>query len=167
MDKCCVYELTFSNGKKYVGVTFDIKKRMTAHKRGNSLISKAYKKHGRPSIQILLFGARKYCYEMEERLIEQRQTLVPYGYNLMTGRTGNSRHSEETLVKISNALRGRKFTEEHKKKIGEQQIGRKVSTATRLKMSQSQSGKKLSKATREKISAAVTARWVRERQENG
>ncbi len=167
MDKCSVYELTFSNGKRYVGVTFNIKKRMCAHRRGNSLISRAYKKYGCPNIRILLVGSREYCYEMENLIITQEQTLVPHGYNLMAGGGGNSKHSEETLVKISNALRGRKFTEEHKEKISKKLTGKKVTLASRLKMSQSQLGKKRSKETKEKIAAIVTARWVRKRNKNG
>lgn len=156
MDKCCVYELTFPNGKRYIGVTCDMKMRMYAHMHGNSLVGKACRKYGHPIVQILLIGEREYCYEMERCLIEQKQTFVPYGYNLMIGGPGNARHSEESIIKMRNALQGKTLTEEHKKKISEASKGRKHSSTTRLKMAQSQLGKKHSIETRRKISLAAS-----------
>ena len=50
--------------------------------------------------------------------------------------------TEEHRIKISMALKGKKFTEEHRRRIGEANHRRKVSQETRRKMSESHKGKK-------------------------
>ena len=115
--ECCVYELTFPKGKGYIGVTFDIEKRMHAHMNGKSLIGSACRKHGKPDIKILLIGEREYCYEMEDLLIRHKKTISPSGYNLMTGGLKGSRHNKSTCMKMSASQTGRKHSEETKKKL--------------------------------------------------
>ena len=54
-----------------------------------------------------------------------------------------AKHSYETRKKISDALKGRKFSDEHREKIGKQSLGRKHTKKAKRKMSLAKKGKKL------------------------
>jgi len=99
----------------------------------------------------------------ERRLITILGTKVPYGYNVTDGGEGSSgykhsdeakkaisnaalgnkrplgiKRSEETKRKMSEAGKGRTFSEEHRRNIGLSSLGRVFSEESKLKMSESQ-----------------------------
>lgn len=134
------------NGKKYVGITSKPKpedrwKNGCGYKE-NTHFRSAIQKYGWDSFDhiILCDGlSEKVAKEMEIALIAWWGTMNnSKGYNMTAGGDGTvgaypseesrRKHaissmrenlSEETLRKRSEALRGRKFTEEHKRKIGD------------------------------------------------
>ena len=167
MDKCRVYELTFSNGKGYVGVTHDMKERIRSHRKGNSIVGRAFRKYGRPDIRILLIGKREYCYEMERSLIEQRQTLYPLGYNLLTGGHGNTKHNTASRIKMANSRRGAKHTEETKRKLAISASRENMSPENRRKKSEANRCRIVSSETRAKMSVSGRRAWIKRHKVNG
>ena len=82
-----------------------------------------------------------------------------YAEGIYLGDMNRKPHSEETKIKIGNALRGRKLSEETKVKIGKFHKGKIISQETRRKISEalrgcevSWTGKPLSEEQKEKIS---------------
>lgn len=177
-----VYKFSFPNGKEYVGVTMDLKRRFRKHRRRDSFVGRAIRKHGFPSIQILAVCEEDYAYDLERKAIFQFNTLVPRGYNLTKGGMGGQksrgplskehkrRISEankghrvllETRVKISKAHRGKRrgpHSKETRRKISEGNKGKQCSLETRLKISKANTGHGVSEETRRKMSKASSAR---------
>ena len=67
-------------------------------------------------------------------------------------------HTKETRRKLSEARKGKKFSEEHKKKISEAMKGRKLSEQHIKKMSESRKGKNHSQESKKKMSEAMKGR---------
>lgn len=147
------------NGKKYVGLTTDLK---TRQNRWNDLnqpyagkaINRARAKYGIDSFsfEILKECDDKELDKWEIYYIKELNTKVPYGYNMTDGGGGTSgytySHSEETKKKMSEARKGILLSEETKKKMSKAQRGEKNymygkhhSDKTRKKMSEAQKGK--------------------------
>ncbi len=172
------------NGKSYVGQTVNtFDRRFKEHRWGDiSIISSAIKKYGWDNF-------KSYQYYIPENLlnffeiemIKKTNSLVPNGYNLEIGGKGG-RPSKESKIKMSEAHKGVKLSEEHKRKIGLSQIGRigpmvgkthskeskkktsealkgiKRSVETKKKMSIVQKGRVVSKEARKNISEAGKGR---------
>jgi len=81
-------------------------------------------------INILWKGPIPELNDKEVHFIQEYNTLVPHGYNLMTGGGSNGTHCAETRKKISKAVllayaegrlhcptKGKRLSEEHKKNI--------------------------------------------------
>lgn len=143
----CVYvHRNRFNGKRYVGVTSKEKpKHRWNSGRGymeNAHFYSAICKYGWEGFEheILYSGlTEQQAKETEIRLIADWNTKNPkYGYNMTSGGDGTPGYhpsdetraklsearrrenlSQETLLRRSNSLRGRVFTDEHKKKIGD------------------------------------------------
>ena len=164
-----VYMLTSPSGKSYIGQTFrTIEERFGEHQRcsGCVLIYKAIQKYGWDKID-------KVWYEVpdddlnfyEEMLVALLGTLAPSGYNLREG-GGNSKLSDETKKKMSEAQRGEKshmygktLSDETKRKLSESRVGKPLGEETKRKMSESKRGEKshmygktLSDETKRKLS---------------
>ena len=167
MGKCYTYELIFPNGKKYVGVTWDLKERFRGHRKGKSLVANAFRKYGNPLVKILLIGERKYCYEMERRLIEQRKTFHPHGYNLLVGGEGSVKHHETTRIKMAKSRLGAKHTEATKRKLAMRASKENLSPETRRLKSEANKRRIVSDITKARMRVAGLARWERGRQKNG
>ena len=166
VEICQVYELSFPNGKSYIGVTANINDRLKDHRKQRSLVGKAIRKHGEQIPKTLLIGDREYCYFIEQELIEVKNTLPPFGYNLLIGGGGNSRHSLQTRLKMSNARRGAKHTEETKEKLRIAGLRENLSFETRQRKSIASSGWVHSPETRKKMSISQKAAWIK-RKANG
>ncbi len=69
---------------------------------------------------------------LEDKYIKEYNTLVPNGYNLMTGGCNGRLHSSETKEKMSNTRTGKKHSEETKKKMSESAKQKKIRIETRL-----------------------------------
>ena len=156
------------NGKKYVGLTTDLKTRQNRWDNLNipyagNVINNARKKYG---IESFGFEILKECEDNELNqweiyYIKELNTKVPYGYNMTDGGSGTSGFtiSHETKIKMSEAHRGKtawnkgkKLSEEHKRKISEWKKGKHRSEETKQKISKGKKGKKLSDETRKKLS---------------
>ena len=79
-----------------------------------SRIYSAILKHGYSNFQLEIL---EYC--TKENAISREQYYIDlykpeYNLNLIAGSRLGSIHSEDTRVKLSNSLRGRKLTENHK-----------------------------------------------------
>lgn len=64
-------------------------------------------------------------------------------------------HTKEARQKISDASKGRIFSDDTRKKISERQIGKKLSDEHRKKLSESHKGRKMSAEHKAKISASM------------
>ncbi|MDD4242774.1 MAG: GIY-YIG nuclease family protein [Bacilli bacterium] len=116
-----IYKYTSPSGKSYIGQTCDLKRRENSHKcsTGCSSFARAKEKYGFENFirEILEEGLTlEEANERESYWIAEHNTLVPNGYNLMTG-GNNSTPCEESRKLMSEAGLGREKTEEHKKKI--------------------------------------------------
>ena len=88
----CIYVITNTvNGKQYVGQTWDFPRRRSEHekvKKGYP-IYRAMRKYGRDAFtwSILVSGVatQGQLNELEARVIAERGSLVPRGYNLLAG----------------------------------------------------------------------------------
>lgn len=114
-----VYLMTFPHGKRYVGVTADLKRRMYQHKRAaktgkySSLVHKAINKYGEENVNVKTLGYfsnMKDALEYEKELIAQFDAR-DYGYNLTDGGQGRLgfKHTEETKRKLSKLKTGVKI----------------------------------------------------------
>lgn len=143
-----VYHLFFPNGKIYIGLTGNIKKRMRQHNNNKSLVGNAFRKHGHPIVTILFNGEVEECKIKEIKYIQKFSTRAPHGYNLTDGGDGIVNLDEGAKKKISEALVGRKMSQETKDKISASKIGKgtwnkgiKPSQKTKEKMSKARMGK--------------------------
>lgn len=164
-----IYEIIcVSNGKRYIGQSLNIESRIKDHKRDliqgihrNPYLQSAFIKYGMTGFD---FNVLHECQpndldEQEIKFIELYKTTIrSYGYNLMTGGSINTRHSEETRKKLSDIFKGRKHTAETIQKIRASLLGRPVSDFTRSKISHSLKNHSTTKETREKIGNALRGR---------
>jgi group I intron endonuclease len=137
-ESCCVYSITNKlNGMQYVGVAKNHVERFNQHsyrkEKGASYINRAIQSHGRDNFEfkVLLFASREYCLDIEAKLVEAYNCLVPNGYNLCAGGRGRiqfykgenhpqygKRPTQEAIEKMRKALTGKKQAPmpEHAKK---------------------------------------------------
>lgn len=161
-----VYIHTFPNGKKYVGITSDIKRRFRNGKGYGSqpIIEAAINKYGWKSVEteIVLTGLSEEAAKKEEiRLIaEMKTTDHEYGYNQTLGGEGaNGRKvSEENKRKfgarMSELHKGVPLSEDHKKKIADTLKGRapNISQKGKQRIIESNRTREHTQSTRQKMS---------------
>lgn len=99
-----VYIINFENGKKYVGVSSNVFRRMVEHKKLNSAVGCAMRLHDW-SFQIVFEGSREDCFQEEIRLIADLNTIAPMGYNLTSGGEGCVDLSSEAREKRSRNIK--------------------------------------------------------------
>lgn len=147
-----IYKITnVVTQKVYIGqTTTSIQKRWNSHcsvsNKSNSILQKSIKKHGKEVFQVDLLdsGFDKWDLDqLEIHYINALNTMAPNGYNLRTG-GARGKHSEETLKKMSESKKGKKFSDEHKSKLS---VAKKGKPGTWL-------GKYRSEETKQKLSAA-------------
>ena len=164
-NKYCVYIHTTPSGKRYVGITKNVRDRW---RNGKGYKIGAFKlaidKYGWENInhEIVISGiSEDYAKQYERVLIKiYRTNEKKHGYNLTEGGDGttgyklseetkakiqNSRKnyvvSEETKEKMRNSQRNRKHSQESKDKIGAAHKGMKHTEESIIKMSNSSSFK--------------------------
>lgn len=156
------------NGKKYIGQSNNLQRRMKAHHKGCIALNDAIKKYGEENFKRYVLI---YCEEWElDRLeIECIKTFHSHvtdsGYNISFGGDAPMRGrklSEETIEKISgknNHGYGKPRSEETRKKISKAQSGEKgnnfgksIPEETKKKIREALVGRTHSKETRKKIS---------------
>jgi group I intron endonuclease len=177
-----VYKVTNQvNSKVYIGKTVKTPQaRWRDHLRdafhgSTILFHKVIRKYGPDAFElseVCLADDRSQLSRLEKSAIQQYQSdKREHGYNLTPGGDdGGHSQTLEVRVKIGNALRGRKLSDEHKDKIRKArtgikrpdvsalmsriQLGKRLSSKTRTKMSLSRLGKVCSDETKKKISMA-------------
>lgn len=105
-----IYTITNKhNGKLYVGISGNIKKRWRAHRNMDgvcSILYSAFKKYGIENFEFKhiadAFSWKNAC-ELEKHLIKEMKTKSPNGYNLTDGGDGTLgfKHSQEECKKRS------------------------------------------------------------------
>ncbi len=167
-----LYQITFLNGKSYIGITScSVKRRMILHlhhaRKGRACaLHRAIRKYGEHSFiarTLLIADDWDYLREMEKRAIQSFSTVAPSGYNLTLGGEGvlGVKRSEQTRSKLSenakalsvirNGLPGRignqatlgyHHTTEAKKKIAAANTGAIFTDERRTKIGRSKLGNK-------------------------
>ena len=119
-----LYKLTFPNGRSYIGIAGNgAKGRFLDHRsaalKSDTLIYRAWRKHGEPILQVLAVVEDALLNEIEIKAIAAYGTMTPDGYNSTLGGEGKRGWvaSLETRKKLSVAGKGRKLSEECKAKL--------------------------------------------------
>jgi group I intron endonuclease len=131
-----------ANGKKYIGQTWNYKRRVREHLNGHGyakLLSYAIKKYG-PSgfTRAVLVSNIQTQEELDYEEIEaigKYNTLCPGGYNIREGGLGGQ-HSEATKLLIGNGHRGKDVSKETRMKLSLRNIGKTMSEDTRSRVSE-------------------------------
>lgn len=113
-----LYQLTFSNGKVYIGQTVRsmnvrIAQHRTAANRGSNLpVHNAWRKYGEPSVFVLLeCDCIEQLHQAEIDMIRDCGSLVPNGYNLGLGGETAPSKTPEVAAKIAAKAKGRKIAD--------------------------------------------------------
>jgi len=151
-----VYQLTFANGKRYIGQTVKmLTTRITAHKAqvtaGSQLpVHCAWRKHGEPTVEVLeRCGTVAELHAAERRWIAERGVISPGGYNVTEG--GDTAPSKDPKVAA---------------KIAAKATGRRASEETRAKIAAASAARWSDPEYRAKVAAGVDASWTPERRAN-
>lgn len=163
-DNCYLYSITNKvNGKLYVGITSQPRKRFDFHCRkdlnDNMAIRRSIKKYGRENFEfkVMMNGSRSYCAEMEKKAIISFGSKVPTGYNISNGGEGKSTPcSEEHKERLRKLFTGRPISAEQKAKISATLKGRPLSEETKAKLCISLKGRVISEKHKEINRKALT-----------
>lgn len=169
-----LYQLTFANGKKYIGITESefLSRRLGQHRyqarKGSKLpIYLAWIKHGEPNAEILQRFSGDALYQAEIDAIRQHKTIAPNGYNLLDGGQKSPALNKDVAKKISQAqkkrytdpaqreaaaLMAKNRSQETRKKISLALTGKNLTEQAKEKIRQANLGKKAGQKTREKMS---------------
>lgn len=115
------------------------------HKNSSRCLEAAIRKYGKKlfTIEILLTCGCSDLNYYEDRVIDLFNTLVPNGYNLMTG-GGNGRvHHKSSREKMSETRTGKQHSELTKMRIGKAHENKIVESMTRLKISDTSRGRSM------------------------
>lgn len=184
----CVYLIENTiNKTQYVGMTRDIRKRMSGHlsqarrNKTNSYLHHAIRKHGAENFCVSVLhrcdshesAAKLEISEIDSRLTQER------GYNVTAGGDGVRELRPEVMdrlrmamskaksgvplsnqhkLALSKSLTGRVFSDAHRSNISAATKGKKVSDETRAGMSERRKGVPLSESHKMAMSAALTGR---------
>lgn len=152
-----VYKITnLVNGKVYIGASKNIEKRWRGHRRGLTAIAEDLK----------TFGLEKFKFEIllecpEDMLCQWERDMICL-YDANDPEKGyNSPKDRPYNPNVSEALKGRKLSEETKRKMSEVHKGRSLSDEVKRKLSKAHKGQKAwnkgithSEETKRKISEA-------------
>ena len=169
MNNYTVYCLTNTvNGKRYIGITNNFRRRWLDHQRHDYVIGRALRKHGKESFRISVLYSRlsfEMAAELEKRLILEMDTIMPNGYNVASGGGGGNTIAgftdEEMEVykqKQREANLGKELSDETKRKIGKASkgnkynLGRKLTDEHKRKIGEAGKGRVVSDETRVKFS---------------
>lgn len=155
-----------ANGKQYVGIAKDLKRRWSQHISANGsapALHAAMKKYGKDGFIFShicdAFDFEAAC-DLEQMLIQQHNTKSPYGYNLTNGGEGvagrpMTEEDKEIRRKASVAFSASLSPEERSAKFGNK--GRKLAPEQIEKIRVSNKGKNLGKRPSEEVRAKMSA----------
>lgn len=165
-----IYKITNNvNGKLYIGK--DALDRNDYYGSGK-LIKRAIKKYGKNNFKKEIIDKCKTVEQLnrkEKFWIKKLNSRIPLGYNIEEGGNGGAsftgnHHTNETKIKISKALLGKKFSKERRKNISKGKLGKSIDGSSRRgllhsdehkkRISKSLSGRKLTKIHKQNISKA-------------
>ena len=178
MNNYFVYCLTCRvNGKRYIGITSNLKRRWRLHCNRRSAIGYAIRKHGKENFRISVLYSRlplSTAQVLEGRLILELKTLSPDGYNIASGGKGGSNpvagltdaQKLERNRKISAWHQGRKRSALQRRRMSESlrgeknpcfgkpgtRLGKKHTPESKVKLSEAAKGRRISAETRRKMS---------------
>lgn len=172
---CCVYIVRHrESGKEYVGKTKHLRRRMQEHSklRSKFLFGRALRKYGLDAFDVMVYatGTDEEMYALEEKVIAERGTYVPGGYNTTTGGDGarGAYWSPEAREKNAARFRGVPLSEARRQQLRELRLannpfkGRKHTPEAQAKMAEAarrqHTGLKRSEQTRANISASLKGR---------
>ncbi len=125
------------NGKKYIGIALNPKRRWVEHRcgHGSTLLYYAIKKYGCENFdhKVWCKGEESYIKLMEQLVIAALDTRSPHGYNLTLGGEGTLgwKPGEETLAKMRlrpKSMLGKKHSAETRQKIADAHRGKALAT---------------------------------------
>lgn len=121
----CVYKIVFPDSRIYIGITKNFSLRLKQHSRSKQLCGKLIREFGISNVvyESIFNGTLEECLEIEELLVDEVWLKNPRCVNMSVGGAAGAAftghfHSEESKIKIRNALICRVFSDEHKFKIG-------------------------------------------------
>jgi group I intron endonuclease len=140
-----IYKITNPKGKIYIGQTIDFQRRVYQYKMLNCKeqpkLYNSLKKYGFQNHKIeLIYQCDIDSLTFFERYYQEKyKTIEDNNLNcfLVTTKDKTGKHTDETKIKISNALKGKKKTAEHISRLPQNQKGKfrpKSSAETKLKM---------------------------------
>lgn len=183
-----LYELSFPNGKSYVGIAVNPRRRLGDHIRnarnGHQYpIHHAVRKHGSDSLvmRVLACGDADYIADLEIRAIAAFGSRFPHGYNVALGGNISPTAAPEVREKIRQsklrhwadpdyrehmrrAITGMVMTPEQNAKNGEAKRRNWADLDYRARTTVAHVGKAQSEETRAKRGAAISAIWDRGRE---
>ena len=144
-----VYKHTFPNSKVYIGITCQEPNDRWLNGKGyrhNAYMVNSIQKYGWDNIKHEVLFDNLTKEQAEEKEIELialfNSNRREYGYNIESGGHYAGVMADETKIKISKSLKGRKMPKEVMEKLRMINTGRVVSQETREKMSKARLGKK-------------------------
>ncbi len=162
---CFVYLLTFQNGKQYVGVSNNPRRRYSQHRRSQTPCGEAFRKHGDPVLDLVIIAERDYCFEIEGRLTDTLGTVTPNGYNLQRGGCGGSIPSAISREKMRQSHIGKTPSQETLERMKAAQQRRPlISEETRVRLKQAAKRRGMSDMVRKAASEANRGRVLTEEQ---
>lgn len=133
-----IYCLTDNtNGKKYVGQTNNLKRRIKEHKNEELYVDRAIRTHGWENFSVEVLEEcdnRAQINEREQFWINKLNTKSPNGYNLTDGGFGLTGCTEDVRKVISDTSKGRKCSEATKALLSAIFTGRKFTEESKAKM---------------------------------
>lgn len=150
----CLYQLTFPNGKKYIGITMGksmdrFREHVADARHGlERAVHRAIRKYGAAKVLVKTLAEStswQALQSWERGLIKAMRTFGD-GYNMTEGGDGalGYRHTKESLVKIGERHRGNAYRK-----------GKTLSSESKMKMSLAKKGKVLSESHRSNIAKAL------------
>jgi len=163
-----VYLLTAPSGKRYVGQTWDLPKRMANYRRGDGrgqpALHHAITKYGWENFRVTVLACgiqtQSALDAAEDAFIMILGTLAPTGYNLRRGGCGG-KMSAEARGRMSASKRGVPKSPEHREAlaVANRRPERRAAVSARMSgENHPRFGKKHTAETKAKISAAAKGR---------
>lgn len=117
-----LYQLKFPNGKSYIGISRCATRRYKGHanaasKGSDLLLSRAWRKYGRPKLTVLAVVEDHLRGETESKAVAVFKTFAPLGYNMTPGGEVAPTTVPEIAAKVSKAMTGKKKSLEHRANI--------------------------------------------------
>ena len=148
-----IYKITSPTNKIYIGQSVNIEKRFKTYEllqcKGQPIIYNSFLKYGfdKHKFEVLCECDITELNDKERYYQDIFNAIGKNGLNCRLTKSSDrsGKLSKETKIKMSEAQKGKVFSENHKRKLSEANKKRKYSQETKRKMSESNKGMKFSK----------------------